>query len=1144
MEPLPTGIRPGEFLASASTKFISPSSFVPINRATGTQLKPRVPGGNVWGIDAGSNVVSTSFIPTTLVWNFSYVGQIGTLPTFPSLPLPQPPFKYVVMNLSNFVWTSPIVITFNRSSNPSYDITAHSPVLEIQTINRNPSFTITANTITILPVNGVAPASSNYLVKLTLSDTTFNLPLTSITHRAPVVWDWQPSTYNFASPTVYPALPNNGPFYSIAMYLTGFSSPYPIIVTFNVPNGYNMSSVFTGYPVVITSATVKSASIGTNTVTIIPQNTITTSSILTVAPYQPVYDYPNTFNYPVLSITQAQPQTWTWTPTYDFATPNAYPARPINGPFRTVNPKLKGFGAPRQITITFSITDNYFLSAKMITINIVSNIQPGSLILGNDTVRFTPIVGINPAAIIEFTMSETSAIYPSLFNYSIASITQLPPESWTITYDFVNGVIPTLPNNGPFGALYIRLTNFTTTNRITVTFDTSTNPSYNMAADLPISIPAYNVQVSSIIIGTNTVSFIPTVLGALSSVDILAQSIVYQNVFNYPILSITQANTPPAATWTWAPTYDYVSTPASFPALPNTGPFGKVNMKLKGFVPTKTVEVTFDTSSNPNYDLSTAAVADVSGRANINSSVTLSKDSVTFSPLSTITASSELIVPFSDASSVFNYPILAIAQDSPVWKWSPAYDYRNGQTYPALPNNGPFGSVRPYLTGFSSTNRIFVTLLTAPTYDLSTDMTVVKGIRNIDNTSILIGQDNFSFIPAPTINTTSILELFLAQAPGTTVHIFNEIIGNIFQPQGTAWDFTYNASSSGIYPTPSIVGPFNSLIMNLVGFSSVTNNGNSTAPRVTVTFDTALSIGYSLSGDMPFNIPFKNITSGSVIIGSNTASFIPSSSITISSVMTLITQQSPGNAAIFNFPILSILQDQAPWVIIYDKAYQAIPPIPSANPYYAIWPTLTGFTTLDPITILFDSQSNPSYNLSTDLTQLTLVKNIDPASFFFGSNYIIFRPIAPLSSSTVMSFLLSIPAFNDVPTFNLPLLSITQGAVWTWSQFDYQALGIVFPNPNGPYSTVYANLTGFVPSRTITIVFDTAIFGPTMASLVFDLTLSVGVDINTPITTSSNSISFKTDSAITVSSTIILVFLDPSNSFNYPILSITQSVNM
>jgi len=46
---VPSVVRPLDFLASFTNKYTSNNNFTPINRVTGRQAKPKVPGGNING---------------------------------------------------------------------------------------------------------------------------------------------------------------------------------------------------------------------------------------------------------------------------------------------------------------------------------------------------------------------------------------------------------------------------------------------------------------------------------------------------------------------------------------------------------------------------------------------------------------------------------------------------------------------------------------------------------------------------------------------------------------------------------------------------------------------------------------------------------------------------------------------------------------------------------------------------------------------------------------------------------------------------------------------------------------------------------------------------------------------------------------
>jgi len=53
-QPLPSVLRPLNFLPSFSNKYTTGTNFVPINRVTGLQAKTKVPGGHVFGDSAGA----------------------------------------------------------------------------------------------------------------------------------------------------------------------------------------------------------------------------------------------------------------------------------------------------------------------------------------------------------------------------------------------------------------------------------------------------------------------------------------------------------------------------------------------------------------------------------------------------------------------------------------------------------------------------------------------------------------------------------------------------------------------------------------------------------------------------------------------------------------------------------------------------------------------------------------------------------------------------------------------------------------------------------------------------------------------------------------------------------------------------------
>ena len=54
-QPVPNASALSDFLPSFSNKYVSPTSYIPINVVTGAQAKPKVPGGNVYGVLSGGD---------------------------------------------------------------------------------------------------------------------------------------------------------------------------------------------------------------------------------------------------------------------------------------------------------------------------------------------------------------------------------------------------------------------------------------------------------------------------------------------------------------------------------------------------------------------------------------------------------------------------------------------------------------------------------------------------------------------------------------------------------------------------------------------------------------------------------------------------------------------------------------------------------------------------------------------------------------------------------------------------------------------------------------------------------------------------------------------------------------------------------
>ena len=66
-QPIPSVTHPLNFLASFTNKYISTPVFVPINRVTGVEYKPKVPGGNVFGVRSSTGATGST-------------GGVGSLP--------------------------------------------------------------------------------------------------------------------------------------------------------------------------------------------------------------------------------------------------------------------------------------------------------------------------------------------------------------------------------------------------------------------------------------------------------------------------------------------------------------------------------------------------------------------------------------------------------------------------------------------------------------------------------------------------------------------------------------------------------------------------------------------------------------------------------------------------------------------------------------------------------------------------------------------------------------------------------------------------------------------------------------------------------------------------------------------------------
>jgi hypothetical protein len=167
-QPVPSVTQPTDFLASFTNKYVSTPSFVPINRVTGPQHKPKVPGGNIHGNTPGEVVIRTwTFQPFTL-------GE-----TVPSLPLGGP-FGKLIVKLTGLVGVddTTVTITFNTSSLVGFNLASvatYSPILG----TKIDGVTFGADTITIA-VNPSTTADELLTATINISSNNFNFPITTI----------------------------------------------------------------------------------------------------------------------------------------------------------------------------------------------------------------------------------------------------------------------------------------------------------------------------------------------------------------------------------------------------------------------------------------------------------------------------------------------------------------------------------------------------------------------------------------------------------------------------------------------------------------------------------------------------------------------------------------------------------------------------------------------------------------------------------------------------------------------------------------------------------------------------------------------------------------------------------------------------
>lgn len=303
MELLPTAIQPGVFLASPSTKFISPSKFTPINRVTGPQFKPRVPGGNVWGTDAGTGIIVGSLAR----WAFTYnVTGAGSLPVKPA----SGPFGILDITLTNLPDLGVVTITFDTSSNPGFNFSGPGVVAFLNNyINgsyRSTSFSsfVSGNTLVISPRVISSPltfsSSDTFRLEVNFNSDLFDFPISSIV-RTPYANTWRPMYSYITGPIIgYPDTVDPPPYTYVRLQLKDFPRNRPITVTFDMSSNSSYSLLTGGTTAEIAATNTATANItGTNTITVTP---IIISNLYLLVITIPAAN----FTFPILSIVQAQ----------------------------------------------------------------------------------------------------------------------------------------------------------------------------------------------------------------------------------------------------------------------------------------------------------------------------------------------------------------------------------------------------------------------------------------------------------------------------------------------------------------------------------------------------------------------------------------------------------------------------------------------------------------------------------------------------------------------------------------------------------------------------------------------------------------------------------------------------------------------
>jgi hypothetical protein len=168
-QPVPSVTEPGKFLPSFD-KPNTMKSFTQINRVTGAESKPRVPGGNIRGFTPG-------LLPIIKTWTFTPVHDATSL-TFPTLP-GDGPFGRVVLRFDQM---SPnvypvITITFDTSSQLGYSISGDATYVSGSFVT---SVSFGQNTI-VMNTSISATTSDVVVATVDFASKAFNFPITNIT---------------------------------------------------------------------------------------------------------------------------------------------------------------------------------------------------------------------------------------------------------------------------------------------------------------------------------------------------------------------------------------------------------------------------------------------------------------------------------------------------------------------------------------------------------------------------------------------------------------------------------------------------------------------------------------------------------------------------------------------------------------------------------------------------------------------------------------------------------------------------------------------------------------------------------------------------------------------------------------------------